>query len=337
MPNYLAGKFARIRHILGAYWQQLLIGLMVLVGLVVISFFVGGRDYQPPLWALQIELSGGSAYGEAMDARFRSDYDEPFASGGFAYPLPAMWLALPLIVLPGWAIGPVWCVLEGGSVLVGLLLLRMPRSLLFFLPLPLGFILQQGTVLLVGLLLIGVWAWQERRWWLLSAIVALTIAAKPQTTLLVAGVLALLALREGAWYPLLVCGLVVALPTFALEPTWIPQWFAAVERYRMAIGMYSVWQWVPVALLLLFLRQYWSGLAVLQVALFPTLFGYTLLPLLVGYVDPAVRRFALLGVAGSWVSVLLVRVQPGWLFIGLCYLGPMVIGGIWEKKGPVHV
>ncbi len=291
-----------------------------------------GRDYQPPLWALQIELSGGSAYGEAMDARFRSDYDEPFASGGFAYPLPAMWLALPLVVLPEWAIGPVWCVLEGGSVLVGLLLLRMPRSLLFFLPLPLGFILQQVTVLLVGLLLIGVWAWQTRRWWLLAAIVALTIAAKPQTTLLVAGVLALLALREGAWYPLLVCGLAVALPTFALEPTWISQWFAAVEQYRTAIGMHGIWQWVPVGLLLLFLRQYWSGLAVFQVAFFPTLFGYTLLPLLIGYIDAAVRRFALLAVAGSWVSVLLVGGRPEWLLMGLCYLVPMVIGGIHEKK-----
>jgi len=176
------------------------------------------------------------------------------------------------------------------------------------------------------------WAWQTRRWWLLAAIVALTIAAKPQTTLLVAGVLALLALREGAWYPLLVCGLAVALPTFALEPTWISQWFAAVEQYRTAIGMHGIWQWVPVGLLLLFLRQYWSGLAVFQVAFFPTLFGYTLLPLLIGYIDAAVRRFALLAVAGSWVSVLLVGGRPEWLLMGLCYLVPMVIGGIHEKK-----
>lgn len=305
--------------------------LLAIVTLSAASFFVQGRDYQPPLWALQIELSGGSAYGPEMAERFRVDYDEPFASGGFAYPLPVMWLALPIVALPDAAVGPVWFVLSVGSVLVGLLLLRMPLYLVFFLPLPLGAYLQQVTVLLTGLLLIGIWAWQTQRWWLLSGVVALTIGAKPQTTLVVAGALAFLALRAGAWRQMLGCHLVVAALTFALEPAWVTEWLVAVERYRTAIGLNWAFEWVPVALVLLALRRVWGGVAVLQIGLFPTLFGYTLLPLLVGYAAPAARshRAALLAVAGSWLSilVLVLGMRPAWLFLGICYLGPLLLAG----------
>lgn len=308
--------------------DRLLAALLVVVSLGAVSFFVSGRDYQPPLWALELELSGGSAYGSTMDERFRADYDEPFASGGFAYPLPVMWLALPLIALPDIAVGPLWCILSGGSVLVGLWLLRMPRYLIFFLPLPLGLFLQQVTVLLTGLLLIGIWAWQARRWWLLSVVVALTIGAKPQTTLLIASVLALLALRAGAWRPLLVCLLALFGLTFALEPAWVAEWLAAVERYRAAIGLNYVYEWLPAALVLFALRQHWGGLAVLQVALFPTLFGYSLLPLLVGYVATPSHSVALLALAGSWFSIVLLGMQPAWLVAGACYLLPLLVGAL---------
>ncbi|NJN65552.1 MAG: hypothetical protein HC884_01985 [Chloroflexaceae bacterium] len=309
--------------------DQVVVALIAVVALSAASFFVQGRDYQPPLWALQIELSGGSAYGPEMAERFRENYAEPFASGGFAYPLPVMWLALPIVALPDVAVGPVWLVLSVGSVLVGLLLLRMPLSLVFFLPLPLGAYLQQVTVLLTGLLLIGIWAWRTQRWWLLSGVVALTIGAKPQTTLVMAGALALLALRAGAWRPLLVCHLVVAALTFALEPAWVAEWLQAVERYRTAIGLNWAVEWVPVAVVLLALRQFWGGLAVLQIGLFPTLFGYTLLPLLVGYAAPVSQRGALLAVAGAWLSILVpvLGMRPAWLFLGICYLGPLLLAG----------
>lgn len=305
----------------------ILVALVVVVLLAGVGMLAGGRDYQPPLWALQIELAGGSAYGEEMAEQFRQEYAEPFASGGFAYPLPVMWLALPIVALPDVAIGPVWCVLSVGSVLLGLVLLRMPVYLVFFLPLPLGMYLQQVTVLLTGLLLIGIWAWREQRWWLLAAIVALTIAAKPQTTFVVAATLGVLALRAGAWKPLVVCGLVVAGLTFALEPTWLAQWLAAVARYRAAIGQTWVFEWLPVAVVLLAMQHYWGALAVVQISLFPTLFGYTLLPLLVGYVDAGARRFALLAVICSWGAVALVGVQPMALVQGVLFLGPLLIGG----------
>jgi hypothetical protein len=314
--------------------DKLVVALLVVVSLGAISFFVSGRDYQPPLWALELELSGGSAYGPEMGERFRADYEEPFASGGFAYPLPVMWLALPLVALPDIAIGPIWCILSGGSVLVGLWLLRMPLYLVFFLPLPLGLYLQQVTVLLTGLLLIGIWAWREQRWWLLSVVVALTIGAKPQSTLLIAGVLALLALRAGAWRPLLVCLLAVFGLTFALEPAWVAEWLAAIERYRAAIGLTFVYEWVPVALVLFALRQHWGGLAVLQVSLFPTLFGYSLLPLLVGYVATPSRAVALLALAGSWFSIALLGIHPAWLMLGICYLLPLLVGATsrWRAR-----
>ncbi len=300
--------------------------LLLLLG--VTGFFVKGRDYQPALWALQIELQGASAYGPQMQERFAQEYAEPFASGGFAYPLPVIWLALPIIALPASLIPPIWNILNVGSVLLGLRLLRMPLSLGLFLPLLLGMYLQQITVLLTGLLLIGIWAWRVERWWFLGLIIALTIAAKPQTTLLIAAALMVLAFRSGAWRPVVVCGLAVSSLTFLLEPTWLPQWLAALEQYRSAIGLNWVYEWLPIALFLFVFRQFWGGLAVLQISLFPTLFGYTLLPLLLGYVEPEAQRFAPLAVAASWITIFLVEVRPLWLVNGIGYLLPLILGAI---------
>lgn len=312
--------------------KRVMVVCVVVVLLAVASQFAVFYDYQPPLWALQIELSGGSAYGPEMAQRFRAHYDEPFASGGFGYPLPVMWLALPIVALPTWAVGPVWCILGVGSVLVGLYLLRMPIYLVFFLPLPLGALMHQVTVLITGLLLIGIWAWRTRRWWIVGMVIALTVGAKPQAALLVAGVLALLAVREGAWKPLLVCAALVGGATFALEPGWVSAWLAAVARYRAAIGVTWATAWLPVALVLLWRRHYWGSLAVCQIGFFPTLYGYSLLPLLVGYVDRRAQRFALLAVACSWLMAFLSEVRPFWLVSGVCYLTPLLVSALAKPQ-----
>jgi hypothetical protein len=73
----------------------------------------------------------------------------------------------------------VWLLLSLGMLLLGLHLLRMPWAWLGFLPLLMALKIGNLTALLVGLLLIGIWAARARRWGILGLIVALTIPTPP--------------------------------------------------------------------------------------------------------------------------------------------------------------
>jgi hypothetical protein len=296
-------------------------------------FVIGGRlqgiDYQPLVWALQLELAGRSAYGAEMAARFQEVYKPPLADGGFAYPLPAIWLALPVAALPEAAARGVWFALSFGSVALGMALLRMPWALLLFMPLISGLNELQVSVPLVGMLLIGIWAARERRWRLLAAIVALTVAAKPQTTLFIGGALAIISLRAGQWRPLAVAGAAVAGLSLLLEPLWPLHWLAAAARYRDAIPTMWLVAWTPAALFLLYRRRLWAGLAVLQVCAAPLApYYYVLLPLLVACVDLP-RRRAWLVVACSLASFPLATLGPLWLTLGLFFLLPITAANLW--------
>lgn len=314
---------------LAVHRHEMVVGTLMLLVLGGLGALLPRLDYRPLVWALQIELAGGSAFGPAMDAAFVQHYSGICAdciAGGFAYPLPAMWLALPVLGLPVRLANAVWCALSFGSVALGLRLLRVPGGLLLFVPLLWGTAELQVTVLLVGLVLIGIWALEARRWWLLGFVVALTIAAKPQTTLLLSAGLALGGLRGGAWRQLLLCGLVVLLPTFVLEPRWPLELFAAVGRYRGAISMIWLLGWLPLAVLLAALGRFWAALALAQICLFPLVaHGYALLPLLAGYAELRSQRLAWLAALYSWLMVLLLDLRPHWLLLGICYVVPLLL------------
>lgn len=72
-----------------------------------------------------------------MSVRFQDLFHATLTSGGFAYPLPAMWLALSVAAVPEPATKSIWCALTLGSVLLGMLLLHLPRPPFLFVPLAL--------------------------------------------------------------------------------------------------------------------------------------------------------------------------------------------------------
>jgi hypothetical protein len=145
------------------------------------------------------------------------------------------------------------------------------------------------SLLLVALLLIGYWSAQHERWWLVATCVALTIGAKPQTTLLLAGALSTLAIQAGKWKPLLAtCGMVGAI-TLVLDPLWLFHWLEVIQNYRQVTTSAAPYPWLwwllPLPAWLLWQRHIWPGLALLQVLLFPINIHspYVTLPLIVGY------------------------------------------------------
>jgi hypothetical protein len=280
-----AGIFAR---------RQSVYAVIACVMLLAAAIRYDGNDYLQLHRALQLELEGKSGYGPEMDQYFRKVWPQ-FAHISMAYPLPAMWLALPLLPLPEAALQPIFALLSLATVVVGMWLLRMPWPLLYFLPLLMAFIELNPVLSLVGLALIGIWAARERRWWLLGIIVALTVGSKPQGTLLFGAGLALIGLRAKAWPQLLLPGLVLAGVTWLLEPAWVQEWLVIVGRYGASVQAYSLLVWVPVAL-----------------------------ALLVGCADLRSCRLAWLVVAGSWLVWLVEGVAAPWLSIGLCYVLPLI-------------
>lgn len=282
------------------------IAIVIIITLVALAFvgaYCSGIDHLPLVWALRIELQGGTAYGPEMMARFADHFEETFALSGFAYPLPAMWLTLPIVMLPDGLASIIWTMMSLGSVLAGLWLLRMPLPLIFLFGIVHGASLNQVVVLLVGLLLIGVWALEYRRWGILGFITAITILSKPPTTLLLSSFLLLEALRQGAWKPVALWGSLVLGMTFLLEPTWVPQWLAALAHYQEIRQRKIAFEWLPLALLLWWKRYRWDALAVAQCCLFNSGIGYGMSTILLAYTTLRSDIIAWIIVVASWLFV----------------------------------
>lgn len=311
-------------------WLLSVLLVAVAVALGALGSLLPGIDYRPLIMAARLLAQGKSAYGPEMDAFFVQIYDARFAGSGFAYPLPALWMILPFAWLPDALAKALWCIFSVSSVFVGLYLLRMRPALFFFVPVLWGIAELQNTVPLIGLLMIGIWAYEQRRWNALAVIIALTIAAKPQATLLISSFLAFQTWRAGHWRLLtILIVLTIGLP-FLFEPLWVVRWIDSARTYSRQIPAMWFWSWTPVGIWLCWRRQWWLGLALLQVALFPIVrHHYALLPLLAGYRDVQQPRQIWLVVACSWLSVGLAFIAPLWLTLVVGYLLPVIIVG-WQ-------
>lgn len=315
--------------------HEIILALIAIVaGLVAISvFMIADADNRQLIRALELELSGKTAYGPEMEAFFHQQYeDKPqTASAGFGYPLPAMWLALPVVFLPDMVQDHVWTLLTMAIVLIGLRLHRMPLAFFLYFPFVLGFAYRQVTPMLVGMLLIGIWALEHKRWWLTGVIVALTIAAKPQTTLLLSSAIAVLAFYRGGGKHIVFCGAIVALATFVLEPTWVQQWFGALAQFQGTLERENCWQLAPVALLLWWRGYRWGAAAVVQYTLlFSGGSWYSLATLTLVYTRLRESRILWVVLLASWtlqplrIFSMQAYPMPMWVIIGLSHVLPLM-------------
>jgi hypothetical protein len=320
--------------------HAIIIALIACAGILLINQGAAGRDHMPLVQALRAELGGISAYSEPVQADIRAQFAAPgptrcerCAEVGMAYPLTAALLALPLAPLPDPLPAYLWLVLAVGLLTLALALLGMPWTWLLFVPLIQAARTNNPSLLLITLVLLGLWAYREQRWWVLAGCVALTIGAKPQTTLLLSGALAVLLLRAGQWRPLLAACGVVGVITLALDPLWVGRWLDVLRRYGETTSETARWLWymLPMAGWLIWRGQVWSGLAVLQVALLPVNIQspYIVLPLLLGYAHLPVWSHALAWRA-SWLFLLTAWVMDYEVAFVLCLVLPLVGAAAWH-------
>jgi hypothetical protein len=290
----------------------------------IVSNYLPGLDHLPLIWAFQIELQGGSAYGPEMHSLFKRFFDEPYASGGFAYPLTALWLSAPVAIFPAVLHKMLSCLLGAGSVVIGMRLLKMPLELFLFLPVLLSIYFVQVSLLIVGLCLIGIWAMRQEHWHLTAWLSVLLGIAKPQASLVIACVLAFQVVRAGQWKMLLLPSAILIGTPFLLEPSWFTSWLTTLSTYRGAIP--SVWHfyWIVLAGILFWQRQFWPGIAVLQIALFPLITSpYVFCPLLIANIDLRSKLNVWMVVAFSWTINLLWGTTAYWLCVLIAFALPL--------------
>jgi hypothetical protein len=292
---------------------------LAVVATIAISFFSTeghtGRDFSPLVLGLQAEITGSAAYSTETQQQIGAHFATPGPTQclrcsqiGLAYPMPALLLALPVAGIDIAIAERVLMLLSVALFAVALRINSLPPIWLLSAPAFQAIRANNPSLLLVALLLIGFWAAGNDRWWLVAICVAFTIGAKPQTTLLLAGALAVVTIRAGQWKPLLVsCG-GVGVITLLLDPLWFSNWLAVVRDYREVTTSAAAYPWLwwalPLPALMLWRGHVWPGLALLQVLLSPinVQSPYVTLPLLVGY--------AAMSGKGRLVAWL-----PGWFFI----------------------
>lgn len=310
----------------GWFKPQTVLSLLLFISFFsFLSRYLPGLDYLPLIWAVQLEFQGGSAYGPEMQSLFKNVFYEPYSSGGFAYPLTALWLAAPVAIFPAFLHKALSCLLAAGSIVIGMKLLEMPKELFLFLPVLLSIYFMQVSLLIVGLCLIGVWAMRQKHWHLTAWLAVLIGIAKPQASLLVACVLAFQVLRAGHWKAFLLPSIILIGTPFLLEPTWVTSWLAAVPTYREAIPSMWLFYWVIIAGVLFWQKQFWAGIAVLQIALFPLITSpYVLCPLLIAYIDLRSKLSVWVVVGFSWTIDFLVGSLPYWLSLLIAFGLPLL-------------
>jgi hypothetical protein len=317
------------------------------LAVAVLAVLLGGhgRDHMPLVIGLRAELAGGSAYSAAVAAQISDMYMaagpgrcESCAAAGFAYPLPAVLLVAPIAWLPA-PMAAGFAALSGLVLAAGLRLTGMPWWWLLYAPLVICARTNNITLLLVGLVLVGIWAWRGGRWRVVAVVAALTIAAKPQASLLLGGWLAWLAWQHGARWSLAVACSGVAAATLALDPLWPIHWLSSIGAYRESISTaYYGALAIPLALLLLWRRLHLPALAVAQIGALPVgVHPYTFAPLLAGYVGMP-RLVLALAVWLSWLAYPLGGVMSlaPWLALALCGFAPLIAGGIIGYEDTQH-
>lgn len=268
-----------------------------------------GTDFYPLYRGARALLAGANPYGPAITAELARTWRAPYAAAGFAYPLPAVVGALPLLLLPLPLAIAAWLAVGVGGSAAAIRLREEWRDLLFlplcFMPLHGAAIMKQATLVWFALAVALLFAMRRNRAGLAGFCIAL-LPAKPQAGILFALAGLIWAWRERraalAWaagWAIVIWG-----ASFALLPGWISDWAASVARYNSIVYTASL---LPLGLILIVVTwrlPWYARVAAAQVVLFPMTDVYSALPLLLTWVGVG-GPLALFGAALSWLGVAL--------------------------------
>jgi hypothetical protein len=227
-------------------------------------------DIYPVYFGGKAWLQTGNAYAtQQIVPTYHQSWD--LYKTGNMYPLPAILAFLPLSLLPPTPAATLWV----GFLIAGMLLaLRLGRLSLwwaFSMPIFDGIRIEQYTIFIIILQIVALWAWRERRPWLLAFCCAL-ILTKPNQGLFFVIVLTVLARN---WRQQLLLGLAIWGGSFLLDPNWFFEWLPTLSRYRQLTQQPIFWGLTLFAIPLLLIRDWLAAASVLQFLVLPFPTGST--------------------------------------------------------------
>ncbi|HEX2186381.1 MAG TPA: glycosyltransferase 87 family protein, partial [Chloroflexota bacterium] len=259
----------------------LLVVLAAVVWRATRSYPTGVFDFYPLYYGAKAWLHGGNAY--VLDAVVPlADKEKQLFQIGNVYPLPAVFLALPLSFLPPHLAGTVVVGLLTAGLVLALRLHRWPWWPLLYLPVLEGLRIEQYTMVILVLQLVALWALRERRTWLLALCCAVILSKPNQGLMFVLALLLLARDRRQVAKVGAVCALVWG-GAFLLDPTWVAEWIPTLHNSHETLHQPFYWQLGLLAIPLLLARDLVGGALVLQFVMlpFPGSYAASALPLAV--------------------------------------------------------
>lgn len=274
---------------------RFLLGVACCVALAMIwraaqRYPTGIFDFFPLYYGAKAWLLGGNAYDLRQVVPFELQSSGLF-TGGNAYPLPAVLLALPFSLLSPTAAGTLWTGLLVAGILLALRLASLSPWWAVALPVVDGIRLEQYTVLVIIAQIVALWAWRTRRPWVLALCCAL-ILTKPNQGLLFCVAVVCLARN---WRQMAVVQAVWWGGTLLLDPGWVGEWLPVVGHYSTLSHHAVLWGLALFAIPFLAMRDWLGAATILQFLVLP-------FPLSSTYAAGAVPLTVLDDRRGHWLA-----------------------------------
>jgi hypothetical protein len=281
-----------------------------------------GYDFFFLVESARLLLEGASPYTDELSWKIYGVVCKECAISGFAYPLPVLLLVLPFVWLPNIVGVILFSAISVALIVWCLDRLNVPPVALLFAPPAWAALYGNPTLLITGLILLGIVMMQRQSWRMLGLVTVVLLAVKPQTALVFAIYFLWQLWRARRIHYALVPGIGLLLASLAVLPTWPLEWFTQLSTYQDSQLMYFPWYLAPIALYLLYKGQRYPGLALLQAAL-PANGGiYVFSPLLAAPVGHPYLVWPLL--AGSACSYIVYYMYPDYYIPGP-FLFPIAI------------
>lgn len=273
--------------------------LAMIVWRAAVHYPTGVFDFYPLYYGGQAWLATGNAY--ALDAIIPPDQRNfQLYQIGNVYPFPAVLVALPFSLLPAQFAAVLWVGLLSVGLVLALRLHDWPLWYLLYLPILEGLRIEQFTMFVVLFQILALWAWRERRPWLLALCCVLSLT-KPNHSFFLA--LALLVLA-GNWRHFLTLAAPFFGASFVLYPGWVFDWLPRLENSHTILQQPFLWGLALFAIPLFLLGDIVGGALLLQFAMlpYPGIYSSASLPL---------------SVIGDRRSRWLIMLAPLWMIFGV--------------------
>ena len=238
--------------------------LAMVVWRVLRTYPTGVFDLYPLYYGGQAWRATGNAY--VLDAIVPpAHYSFQLFQIGNVYPFPAVFVTLPFSFLPAQLASLLWMGLLSVGLALALRLHDWPLWYLLYVPVLEGVRIEQYTMFVILFQMLALWAWRERRPWLLALCCVLSLT-KPNHSFFLALALVVLA---GNWRHFVAVAVAFFGLSFLLYPTWLFDWLPRLENSHAVLQQPFLWGLALFAIPLFLLGDIISGALLLQFAMLP--------------------------------------------------------------------